>query len=55
MIYQEIDGVKFKMGKEFNFDFLQKYGKVYDDQDSGNICFAIENLWLYSGKKRYFL
>lgn len=46
MIYQEIDGVKFKMGKEFNFDFLKKYGKVfkvYDDQDSGNICFGIEN------------
>lgn len=46
MIYQEIDGIKFKMGRQFNFDFLKKYGKVfqvYDDQDSGNICFGIEN------------
>ncbi len=23
MIYQEIDGIKFKMGKVFNFDFLK--------------------------------
>lgn len=46
MIYQEIDDVKFKMGKQFDFDFLRKYGKVfkvYDDQDSGNICFGIED------------
>lgn len=46
MIYQEIDGVKFKMGRQFDFNFLKKYGKVfkvYDDQDSGNICFGIEN------------
>lgn len=28
MIYQEIDDVKFKMGKQFDFDFLRKYGKV---------------------------
>lgn len=46
MIYQEIDGIRFKMGKPFDFSFLKKYGnvfKVYDDQDSGNICFGIEN------------
>ena len=46
MIYQEIDDVKFKMGRQFDFDFLKKYEKVfkvYDDQDSGNICFGIEN------------
>jgi len=46
MIYQEIDGIKFKMGRQFDFAFLKKYGRVigvYDDQDSGNICFAIEN------------
>ncbi len=46
MLYQEIDGVRFKMGKPFDFSFLKKYGKVvrvYDDQDSGNICFGIEN------------
>ena len=27
MIYQEIDDVKFKMGRQFDFDFLKKYGK----------------------------
>lgn len=46
MIYQEIDGIRFKMSKQFDFDFLKKYGKVfkvYDDQDSGNICFGVEN------------
>lgn len=46
MLYQEIDGIRFKMGRPFDFSFLKKYGKVfrvYDDQDSGNICFGIEN------------
>lgn len=46
MVYQEIDGIRFKMGTVFDFHFLKKYGKVfrvYDDQDSGNICFGIEN------------
>lgn len=46
MVYQEIDGVRFKMGRQFDFGFLRKYGKVfkvYDDQDSGNVCFGIEN------------
>ncbi|KLU72553.1 MAG: hypothetical protein RHS_1794 [Robinsoniella sp. RHS] len=46
MNYQKIDGIEFKMGKEFDFSFLKKYGKVFkvfDDQDSGNICFGIES------------
>lgn len=46
MIYHEIDGIRFKMGEQFDFDFLKKYGKVfrvYDDQDSGNICFGMDN------------
>lgn len=45
MIYQEIDGIRFKMGRQYDFSFLNKYGKVfkvYDDQDSGNICFGID-------------
>lgn len=45
MIFQEINGIKFKMAKEFDFGFLVKYGrvfKVFDDQDSGNICFGID-------------
>ena len=46
MNYQKIDGIEFKMGKQFDFSFLKKYGKVFkvfDDQDSGNICFGIES------------
>lgn len=45
MTFQEIDGIKFKMGKQYDFSFLKKYGKVfkiYDDQDSGNICFGMD-------------
>ena len=45
MIYQFVDGVKFKMRAEFDFSFLKKYGtvfKVFDDQDSGNICFGLD-------------
>ncbi len=37
MNYQKIDGIEFKMGKQFDFSFLKKYGKVFkvfDDQDS---------------------
>lgn len=44
-IIQQIDHVPFKMKEEFDFRFLQKYGtvfKVFDDQDSGNICFGTE-------------
>lgn len=46
MVYQKIDGIEFKMGKKFDFSFLKKYGKVFkvfDDQDSGNICFGIDS------------
>ena len=46
MIYQYIDGIKYKMRAGFDFGFLKKYGtvfKVFDDQDSGNICFGINN------------
>jgi serine/threonine-protein kinase len=39
-----IDGIQFKMRKEFDFSFLEliwKVYKVFDDQDSGNISFGI--------------
>lgn len=42
---QKIDAIKFKMKEEFDFSFLSEYGKVFkvfDDQDSGNICFGTE-------------
>ncbi len=50
---QEIDGIPFKLKSPFDFSFLKKYGKafrVFDDQDSGNICFGIEK-----GSQRYFV
>lgn len=50
---QRVDGVPFKLKAPFDFSFLNKYGKafkVYDDQDSGNICFGIEGC-----DKRYFV
>lgn len=42
---QYIDGILFKLKSVFDFSFMSKYGKVfkvYDDQDSGNICFGTE-------------
>lgn len=41
---QYIDGLPYKMKSFFDFDFIHEYGKVfkvYDDQDSGNICFGV--------------
>ena len=42
---QYIDGIPFKLKAPFDFGFIGKYGKifkVFDDQDSGNICFGTE-------------
>ena len=42
---QIIDGIEFKMKEPYDFGFLSEYGKVFkvfDDQDSGNICFGTE-------------
>ncbi|MEG0767047.1 MAG: phosphotransferase, partial [Clostridia bacterium] len=39
------DGLPFKRKAPFAFDFLAKYGRVFqvfDDQDSGNLCFGCE-------------
>ena len=50
---QEIDGIEFKIKEEYDFSFLAEYGKVFkvfDDQDSGNICFGTDN-----GKERFFV
>jgi len=41
---QWTDGVPYKLKEPFDFSFLSKYGKVFkvfDDQDSGNICFGM--------------
>lgn len=50
---QKIDAIEFKMKAEFDFSFLSEYGKVFkvfDDQDSGNICFGTEK-----DGRRYFI
>ena len=50
---QWMNGIPFRMKKEFDFSFLREYGNVfvvYDDQDSGNICFGTEK-----NGERYFV
>lgn len=50
---QEIDGIQFEIKEPFDFDFLRAYGKVFrvfDEQDSGNICFGTEK-----GGEKYFI
>ncbi|MBQ8510125.1 MAG: serine/threonine protein kinase [Clostridia bacterium] len=49
----QLDGVPFRLREPFDFDFIHAYGrvfKVYDDQDSGNICFCTEK-----DGQRYFV
>jgi aminoglycoside phosphotransferase (APT) family kinase protein len=43
---QYIDNVPYKLKASFDMSFIERYGKVfkiYDDQDSGNICFGVQN------------
>lgn len=50
---QYIDNVPYKLKSPFDMSFIQQYGevfKVYDDQDSGNICFGVQN-----DGNRYFI
>lgn len=50
---QYIDNVPYKLKAPFDMSFIHKYGKVfkiYDDQDSGNICFGVQK-----DEKRYFV
>ncbi len=50
---QILDGIPFLLKEPFDFGFVRKYGKVFgifDEQDSGNICFGTE----HEGK-RYFI
>lgn len=50
---QYIDNVPYKLKAPFDMSFIQQYGKVFkifDDQDSGNICFGVQN-----GENRYFI
>ena len=46
MIEQTIDGISFHLKEAYDFSFLTRWGrviKVFDGQDSGNICFGLEN------------
>ncbi|SEO80807.1 hypothetical protein [Paenibacillus sp. OV219] len=45
MITKIIDGVAFELKEEFDFAFLSEYGKVFavfDQQDSGYLCFGVQ-------------
>ncbi|MCL2322823.1 MAG: serine/threonine protein kinase [Oscillospiraceae bacterium] len=50
---QWIDNIPFKLKNPFDTEFIHKYGtvfKVFDGQDSGNLCFGVKD-----GDKRYFV
>lgn len=50
---QTLDGLSFRLKEPFDFSFMERYGtafRVFDDQDSGNICFGTEK-----EGKRYFV
>lgn len=52
-ITQYIDGIPCKLKEPFDFSFLKEYGKVFrifDEQESGNICFGVSN-----GENKYFI
>lgn len=47
-----LDGVSFRLKEEHNFEWLRTLGKVFcvfDEQDSGNICFGVEK----DGSKKF--
>ncbi|WP_051251473.1 serine/threonine-protein kinase [Paenibacillus harenae] len=46
MIKKIVDDVSFELKEDFDFDFLSEYGKVFtvfDKQDSGHLCFGVQN------------
>jgi aminoglycoside phosphotransferase (APT) family kinase protein len=50
---QYINHIPYKLKSPYDFSFIERYGevfKVYDDQDSGNICFGVKN-----GDDRHFI
>ena len=53
MVIQNVDGLFFRMRAPTDMSFLRRFGrvfKVFDDQDSGNICFGVTD-----GGRRYFV
>lgn len=54
LLHQYIDGVPLKLKSPFDLAFIHRYGtvfKVFDDQDSGNLCFGVKA----DDGKRYFV
>ncbi|NLV92248.1 MAG: phosphotransferase [Firmicutes bacterium] len=50
---QSIDGVPYRLKAPWDLSFIGKYGKVFkvfDEQDSGNICFGVQK-----GEEKYFV
>lgn len=50
---QELDGVEFRLAKPAELSFVQQYGRVFrvfDDHDSGNISFGVDN-----GERKLFI
>lgn len=46
MVLKSIDGINFRLKVDHDFSWLKEYGtvfKIYDDKDSGNILFGVEN------------
>ncbi len=44
-VIKQIDSISFELKRDFDFNWLNKYGKVFyvfDQQDSGNVCFGVE-------------
>ncbi|HET7579235.1 MAG TPA: serine/threonine protein kinase [Bacillales bacterium] len=45
MVIKNVDGIPFQLREKQNFDWLHDLGKVFcvfDQQDSGNLCFGVE-------------
>ena len=45
LFVQEVDGLSVRLREPFSLGFLRKLGtvfRVFDDQDSGNLCFGME-------------
>lgn len=50
---QSLDSISFELKSPFDFSFLSRYGRafsVFDNQDSGNICFGMDD-----GRERRFV
>lgn len=50
---QYMNNIPYKLKSPFDFSFIEQYGevfKIFDNQDSGNICFGVKN-----GEKKFFI